>query len=420
MSAIKSGYKQTEMGVIPEDWGVEPLSDLLKTRQLGGNYPNTEELSPSPLIKMGNMGRGTIVLDKIEYIAPGIFVNDRDLLRYGDVLLNTRNTLDLVGKVCVWRDELPKAYFNSNILRLEPFPGKIKPSIFLNFVLNSHRSVDSIRSLAIGTTSVAAIYTRDLDRLAIVVPPLPEQQAIAEALGDADALIEALEALIAKKRDIKQGAIQDLLTGHRRLPGFQGEWIECRLGSLGSFAKGSGVKKDEANSGPLPCVRYGELYTHHTDIIRRFNSHISAEVAKGTLRLRSGDVLFAGSGETKEDIGKCAALVDDVEAYAGGDIVVLRPSGSSAEFLGCYLNCPDVQRQKASRGQGDAVVHISPRALASIDLKLPPTLNEQRAIAAVLSDMDAEIAALEGKLAKARDVKQGMMQVLLTGEIRLV
>lgn len=253
--------------------------------------------------------------------------------------------------------------------------------------------------------------------------PLPptkaEQEAIAEALSGADALIEGLESLIAKKRQIKQGAMQDLLSARRRLPGFNGEWQVKALGLLGAFAKGSGVKRADANSGSLPCVRYGELYTRHHHLIREYYSWISGAVASAACRLRKGDILFAGSGETKEEIGKCASVIGDSEAYAGGDIIVLRPIEDDPVFLGYYLNTPEIQMEKASRGQGDAVVHISAKALSDITLRLPRP-REQAAIAAVLTDMDEEIAALEAKLAKARQIKQGMIQELLTGRIRLV
>ena len=129
--------------------------------------------------------------------------------------------------------------------------------------------------------------------------------------------------------------------------------------------------------------------------------------------------MFAGSGETKDEIGKCAAFVDDIEAYAGGDIVVLRSKKADPGFLGYYLNTGPINRQKASKGQGDAVVHISAAALADIQCTLP-CITEQTAIAAIFSDMDAEITALEAKLSKARQIKQGMMQELLTGRTRLV
>jgi type I restriction enzyme S subunit len=252
------------------------------------------------------------------------------------------------------------------------------------------------------------------------LPSRPEQDAIAETLTDADTLIDSLEQLLSKQRQIKQGAMQELLTGHRRLPGFGGEWAPKTLSELGSFHKGAGVRRDQAASGSLPCVRYGEIYTTHHDHIRSFQSWIAPQVAATATRLQQGDLLFAGSGETKEEIGKCVAYLDAGEAYAGGDIVILRPTTRlSSTFMGYALNAPHVMRQKASRGQGDAVVHISSAALGSVSLPLPDPA-EQHAIAQVLTDMDLAITALQARLAKARDLKQALMQVLLTGRIRLL
>jgi len=213
--------------------------------------------------------------------------------------------------------------------------------------------------------------------------------------------------------------MQQLLTGQTRLPGFSGEWEVKRLGEVGTFLKGSGVRKDEAQSGNLPCIRYGEIYTHHNDYIKQFNSWISAEVAATATRMKRGDLLFAGSGETKEEIGKCVAFVDNCEAYAGGDTVILRLAGANPMFMGYYCNTTPINAQKASKGQGDAVVHISAAALSSITATLP-SLPEQTAIAAVLSDMDAELSALVARRDKTRDLKQAMMQELLTGRTRLV
>ncbi|MFY9341988.1 MAG: N-6 DNA methylase [Planctomycetota bacterium] len=215
-----------------------------------------------------------------------------------------------------------------------------------------------------------------------------------------------------------QGAMQSLLIGTRRLPGFTGPWEKRSLGQLGSFLKGSGITRDQAAGGSLPCVRYGEIYTHHSEIVRSFQSWITRNVAATALLLRKGDLLFAGSGETKEEIGKCVAFIHDIEAYAGGDIIVLRPSWGDSTFLGYYLNSPTIVRQKASRGQGDAVVHISSRALGEVTGMFPQPA-EQAAIAEVLADLDADIDATAAKLAKARAIKQGMMQELLTGRIRL-
>ncbi|NPE27658.1 restriction endonuclease subunit S [Methanococcoides sp. SA1] len=191
------------------------------------------------------------------------------------------------------------------------------------------------------------------------------------------------------------------------------DWNPVLMGSLGKFSKGQGIKKDEAASGEVPCIRYGEIYTHHNDIIKSFNSRISEEVTKSSKRLNKGDLLFAGSGETKEEIGKCVAFVGDEEAYAGGDIVILTPNKGRSKFFGYLFNSPIVAHQKASKGQGDAVVHISASALSSIMIPYPPTKEEQEAIAEALSDADALIESLEQLISKKRQIKQGAMQELL-------
>ena len=191
------------------------------------------------------------------------------------------------------------------------------------------------------------------------------------------------------------------------------DWEVKRLSETGSFTKGSGVRKDEALSGDIPCVRYGELYTRHSDYIKQFYSFISKDISETAKKLKIGDILFAGSGETKDEIGKSAAFINEFEAYAGGDIVILSPTSSNPLYLGYLLNAPFIQKQKASRGQGDAVVHISATQLGNVCIPLPPTKAEQTAIANALSDADALISSLEKLIEKKRNIKQGAMQQLL-------
>ncbi|MEO0702493.1 MAG: restriction endonuclease subunit S [Pseudomonadota bacterium] len=195
-------------------------------------------------------------------------------------------------------------------------------------------------------------------------------------------------------------------------------WEVKILNELGNFSKGSGVKKAEANSGDLPCVRYGELYTHHNDVVRSFRSHISAEVAESSRAITRGDVLFACSGETKEEIGKCAVYLGEGRAYAGGDIVILSLKLGEPAFWGYLLNAPKVSEQKARTGQGDAVVHTNAGALGKIIVPYPPE-TEQKAIAEALTDVDGLIAGLEAMIAKKRDLRTATMQQLLTGKTRL-
>jgi type I restriction enzyme S subunit len=191
------------------------------------------------------------------------------------------------------------------------------------------------------------------------------------------------------------------------------DWEVKELDEIGSFKKGKGIRKDEVISDGIPCVRYGELYTLHHEYIKGFSSFISSESAKKSQKLNKGDLLFAGSGETKEEIGKCAAFLDDREAYAGGDVIILSPRKTNPLLLGFILNHELAVRQKAQLAQGDAVVHIYPNNLSSISIPLPPTKAEQTAIATALSDADALIQSLEKLIAKKRNIKQGAMQELL-------
>jgi type I restriction enzyme S subunit len=263
------------------------------------------------------------------------------------------------------------------------------------------------------------VYMPVFERLRIPLPPLPEQRAIARALSDVDDLISALDKLIEKKRAIKQATMQQLLTGRTRLPGFGGEWGSTILGRVGEFYKGQGISRRDVVAEGVPCIRYGELYTHYRNWTTDTVSRTTHKAAQKSVAVRTGDLLFAASGETAEEIGACVAYLGNEVAYAGGDIIVLRPNGDDSCYLGYLLDHESITAQKARVAQGDAVVHISARNLSRIELHLPP-LPEQRAIATILSHMDAEIAALERRREKTRLLKQGMMQELLTGRIRLV
>lgn len=420
---MRKGYKQTEVGVIPEEWATATIRDVaanVRNAIVGGPF-GSELVSRDyvnegiPVIRGQNMGVPWVSGSFVFVTQTKANQLEANLARPGDIVFTQRGTL---GQVSIVPIEPFDRYLVSQSQMKVTVNRAIAEPLFLYHLFQSTAGQELICGSTI-QTGVPHINLGILRAMPIPLPPLPEQRAIAAALADVDALITGLDQLIAKKRDIKQATMQQLLTGQKRLPGFRGEWETKRLGSLGVFYKGSGVKKDEAMSGDLPCVRYGEIYTHHHDVVRVFNSFISSSVAATATPLRMGDLLFAGSGETKEEIGKTVAFVHDCEAYAGGDIVILRPEASDAVFLGYSLNSAPIQKQKATRGQGDAVVHISATSLADIELTIPP-LPEQTAIAEVLSDMDAEISALEQRREKTRALKQGMMQELLTGRTRLV
>jgi type I restriction enzyme S subunit len=418
-SPLPPGYKQTEVGVIPKEWDVVPFQEAthLITCGLAATPTYVPESMGKPFLSAQNVRNGRVVFDNHKFISPELFeqITRHNKPRRGD-LLYTRVGAGIGEAGIVESDVEFGIYVSLTLIKTD---SRKLHNGFATYLLNSPRYRTLAKNGQFAGGGVQNLNVEVVRQFSIPLPSLDEQRAIATALSDVDALLGALDRLIAKKRDLKQAAMQQLLTGQTRIPGFHGEWEVKRLGCMGTFLKGSGVKKDEAMSGDLPCVRYGELYTHHNDVVRVFNSRVSPLVAVGATPLRKGDILFAGSGETKEEIGKSVAFVHDCEAYAGGDIVILRPDASDADFLGYYLNSVPIQKQKASRGQGDAVVHISAASLAAIELAMP-SVPEQTAIAAALTEMDAELEVLEQRLAKTRALKQGVMQELLTGRTRLI
>ena len=197
------------------------------------------------------------------------------------------------------------------------------------------------------------------------------------------------------------------------------DWEVKKLSEIGTFCKGSGISREESNTGELPAIRYGELYTTHNDYIKSFKSHISNEVASKSRRLKQGDLLFTCSGETKEDIGKCVAFIGSERAYAGGDLLILSPTiNIDSLFYGFLLNTNIAVKQKSAMAQGDAIVHISTESIGKVLVPLPP-LPEQQRIAKALSDVDSLISTTEKLLQKKKNIKQGAMQELLTGKKRL-
>jgi type I restriction enzyme S subunit len=261
-------------------------------------------------------------------------------------------------------------------------------------------------------------WIAEFSKLEIEVPEIEEQGAVADVADDLSAYIAVLERMVSKKQAVKQGMMSQLLTGKIRLPGFSDSWATTTLGALGDWFKGRGVKRDDLQSAGVRCIRYGELYTAFDDYTSETRSFVPPEVAAKALPLRAGDLLFAGSGETRQEIGKCVAYIGPTPAVAGGDVIVLRDHQCNPIFLALLVNSPSVAYQKARAGQGDAVVHIYSHALSAVEVTLPSRV-EQNAIASVVVDAESEISLLRQRLLKARNLKQGMMQELLTGRTRL-
>lgn len=194
-------------------------------------------------------------------------------------------------------------------------------------------------------------------------------------------------------------------------------WNKIKLGLLGDFSKGSGITKNDLVQDGLPCVRYAELYTKFDFIIPFCISFISEETAKTAKPIQKGDILFAGSGETKEEIGKCAVYLNDCCAYAGGDNIIFRTKQAEPLYLSFYLNTLG-RKQLNKLGQGDSIVHIHSDDLKNVIIPLPP-LPEQEKIAEILGTWDTAIEKLSALIEQKKRLKKGLMQRLLTGKQRL-
>lgn len=194
-------------------------------------------------------------------------------------------------------------------------------------------------------------------------------------------------------------------------------WTAKSLGQIGTFLKGKGIAKVEIIETGKPCIRYGQIYSEYNYFVEEFKSFINEASANNSERIYKNDLLFAGSGETLEDIGKCVAYIKEEEAYAGGDIIILRPYSEDAHYLGYLLNSDEVKKQTFRFGQGHSVVHIYSSSLKHLNISLPP-LPEQQKIAKILATWDKAIVLQQKQIIEKKQYKKAMMKKLLTGEVR--
>ncbi len=279
---------------------------------------------------------------------------------------------------------------------------------------------------AIGSTFLE-IGKHALASMEVRLPPLKEQRAIAEALSDVDGLIESLESLLAKKRAVKTGAMQQLLTGKTRLPGFGEDWEEMRFGDICTFlSTANNPRADLEEHGEVGYVHYGNVHAHPLPVLNRASLDLPRidESRIGNIsRLRDGDLVMVDASEDLEGLGKSVEVmgigIDNI--VAGLHTILCRGDSYhwAAGFKAYLQYIPAFKSALTRVAAGISVYAVSKKQLADIVLALPSP-SEQAAIVSILSDMDAEIAAIERQLDKIRAIKRGAMQQLLTGKIRLV
>jgi type I restriction enzyme S subunit len=431
---LRPGYQKTEVGIVPEDWAVTKLGRhaTFRTGPFG-----------SALHKSDYVDGGIPVINPMQLVdgniepTPSMAITEQAAKKLSDFRLCSGNIV--IGR----RGEMGRcAFVNKNqqgwlcgtgsmIIR----PSSTLDGRFLQRVLSSPRVVASIENASVGSTMIN-LNQATLCNLVIAIPPTKaEQEAIAEALSDADTLIESLEQFIAKKRQIKQGAMQELLTGKRRLYGFANETTGYKQTEVGLIPEDwKGISAADACLKIQDGTHFspklgGNDYLYITSRNIRFGYlDISSAPRIDAIQHRSiykrcdvkkGDLLLTKDGA---NTGNAAMNTLDEEFSLLSSVAFLRfdPNKQCAAYFLQQILTQQGQRQIQDAMAGNAITRLTLEKIKKLRFPIPPTKAEQEAIVEVLSNMDAETTALEAKLDKARQLKQGMMHELLTGRIRLI
>lgn len=412
---------------LPVDWQLTRVEDAGAV--LGGRQRSpSAQGEPTPYLRVANVFAGWIDTSDVLQMPFTADERARFALRAGDILLNEGQSLELVGRSAIYRDEPPNCCFQNTLVRFRAGP-RTDPN-YAQYVFESYLRRGEFSKIALQTTSIAHLGAGRFAQMPFVAPPLAEQKAIGQALADADALIDSLEQLLTKKRQIKQGAMQELLTGQRRLPGFNAPWIPRSMADLFDFSGGLSASRDQL--GDIgPCyLHYGDIHLSHKTHIDLDAEHhqmprldVDLRKVSSSALLRNGDVVFVDASEDDQGVSKHVVIHsrDVLPLISGLHTIVARPK--SDELVDLYkrycFQAPPVQAQFRIYAVGTKVSGVSKGNIGKIMLNVPLPV-EQKEIAACLAEMDAEIYALESRVTKARALKQAMAQVLLTGRIRLV
>ena len=399
-----------KLGSRPPGWTRGPLSAHL-----------FEELRPLKmaddevydLVTVKRSRGGVVLRERLK--GSEIAVKTQFRLKAGDFLISKRQIVH--GACGIVPPELDGAIVSNeySILRARP----TLDLNFLNCLAHSIYFQQTCFHSSIGVHVEKMIFKLDeWMKWDFDLPPLWEQRRIVEVLAAWDQAIQAVDALIANAREQKTALMRYLLGEKCRLPEFTDKWVSTTLGSRGDFRKGKGISRAEVRPDGIPCVRYGEIYTLHHDVVREFGSFIDPASASESEPIGRGDLLFACSGETAEEIGKCVAYTDDQAAYAGGDIIIFRPENDNPIFLAYLLNSPTLATQKSRMGQGHSVVHISASNLAKLKFNAP-SRREQDAIARRLFEADTRAEALVTQLRALQQERASLRKQLLTGRRRV-
>ena len=415
---IPQGYKRTELGIIPEDWEVKRISDF--TSIITGGTPSTQrpEYWGGSIMWMssGELNKKFVFDVEGRITTEGLLNSSTHIIPPFCVLIGLAGQGKTRGRAAYNYISLCT---NQSIAAI--LPNDKYNSLYLYYVVDS--KYEYLRLLSSGDGGRGGLNKNLLNSLEISFPKtIAEQQAIAEALGDIDGLIAALDKKIAKKRLIKQGAMQQLLTGKKRLPGFSDPWVEKKLGEIGYTYSGlTGKSKDDFGQGNAKYITFLNVLANPILKENLFGS-ITIRENEQQNKVQFGDLFFNTSSETPEDVGTCAVLLSyHEELYLNSFCFGYRLTDDNVLglYLAYYFRSRLGRQLMTSLAQGATRYNLSKELFNASRIILPETKDEQIAIATILNDMDKEIDDLEAQRDKYRLLKSGMMQKLLTGQIRL-
>lgn len=417
MVEMKSGYKMTEVGVIPEDWEVKNVSEscLIKARIGWQGLKKSEYMSSGDylLITGTDFDNGQVNWKSCAYVSKARYEQDSNIkIRPQDILISKDGT---IGKVA-YLGMIPKAgTLNSGIFVIRANDRKID-QVFLSKIFMSFYFEEFLNRLVAGST-INHLYQKDFVKFCFPLPNSEEQVAIAAAFSDVDSLISALTKKIEKKKAIKQGLMQQLLTGKKRLPGFNDKWKSMLLGDIAEVKDGTHQTPKYVKSGGKPFYSVENVTADDFKNVK----HISLEEHKAltsNYRIEKGDVLMTRIGS----IGCCKYVDWDVDASFYVSLALLKINEKyDSKFISYLSNIKSFKEEVMLNSLVFAIPQkINLGNISLIKVYIPTSKAEQTAISNILSDCDSEIAALEEKRDKYKEIKQGMMQQLLTGKIRLI
>jgi type I restriction enzyme S subunit len=390
---VRPGYKQTEVGVLPEQWEVSTVGREFSV-QLGKMLDAERNVGVAkPYLGNRAVQWGRIDISDLSTVPMSRSDLEKFRLQHGDLLVCEGGE---VGRAAIWDAPIDECYYQKALHRLRPL-GEFDPRLMVAVLLQW--SVRGLLANYVTQTSIAHLPRDKFMEVPIPRPPLPEQRAIAAALSDVDALLDGLHRLITKKRDLKQAAMQQLVTGQTRLPGFHGEWEVKRLGEIAHIKTGKRNNEDKIEDGDYPFF----VRSENIERINSYSHDCEAILVPGEGRI--GDIFHYING--RFDVHQRVYAITQFKA------------GISAKFIHLYMakNFGAWAMQNTVKATVDS---LRLPTFQTFEMRVPPTKDEQTAIAAVFSDMDAELAALEARRDKTRHLKQAMMQELLTGKTRLV